>query len=112
MARTQPDKRRVCRKTPLSNLPSPAPLRISKTILATPRRTRLVADAKATAGNLPRTQVFKIHNVANRTAIEYLKKELRAAVNAFIIVIENASFLPTNVLLLKPSKMQILLGII
>lgn len=58
----------------MPNPPSPAPVRISKTILATPRRTRLIADAKATAGNLPRTQVFKIHSVANRTGYRILKE--------------------------------------
>jgi hypothetical protein len=74
IVRIQHNRRRVCRKTPISDPPSPAPPRRSKTILDTPRRTRLIADAKATAGNLPRTQLFKIHNVANRTGYRILKE--------------------------------------
>jgi hypothetical protein len=70
----QHNRRRVCRTTPILDPPSPAPPRRSKIIIDTPRRTRLIADAKATAGNLPRTQLFKIHNVASRTGYRFLKE--------------------------------------
>ncbi|KAF7508063.1 hypothetical protein GJ744_009645 [Endocarpon pusillum] len=43
-------------------------------MLDTPRRARLLADARHTAGKLPRTQLFKIHNVAKRNSYRTLKK--------------------------------------
>ncbi|KAF7505324.1 hypothetical protein GJ744_001027 [Endocarpon pusillum] len=43
-------------------------------MLDTPRRARLLADARHTAGKLPRTQLFKIHNVANRTGYRIIKE--------------------------------------
>ncbi|KAF7501997.1 hypothetical protein GJ744_012503 [Endocarpon pusillum] len=42
-------------------------------MLDTPRRARLLADARHTAGK-PRTQLFKIHNVANRTGYRIIKE--------------------------------------
>ncbi|KAF7503658.1 hypothetical protein GJ744_003387 [Endocarpon pusillum] len=43
-------------------------------MLDTPRRARLLADARHTAGKLPRTQLFKIRNVAKRTGYRILKE--------------------------------------
>ncbi|KAF7508186.1 hypothetical protein GJ744_009483 [Endocarpon pusillum] len=43
-------------------------------MLDTPRRARLLADARHTAGKLPRTQLFKIHNVSNRTGYRIIKE--------------------------------------
>ncbi|KAF7508215.1 hypothetical protein GJ744_009512 [Endocarpon pusillum] len=43
-------------------------------MLDTPRRARLLADARHTAGKLPRTQLFKIHNIAKRTGYRILKE--------------------------------------
>jgi hypothetical protein len=43
-------------------------------MLDTPRRARLLADARHTAGKLPRTELFKIHNVPNWTGYQILKE--------------------------------------
>ena len=74
MARVQSIRRKVCWKSPISDPPSPASPRRPNTILDTPRWTRLIADAKATAGSLPCTQLFKIHNVAKQTGYWILKE--------------------------------------
>ncbi len=68
------NRRRVCRKSYSIDPPSPAPSRTPKTILDTPRRARLLADARHTAGKLPRTELFKIHNIAKRTGYRILKE--------------------------------------
>ena len=39
------------------------------------RCTRLLADARYTADKLPRTQLFKIHNIVDRTGYRILKEE-------------------------------------
>jgi hypothetical protein len=46
------NRRRVCRKTPISDPPSPVAPHASKTVLDTSRRTRLIADAKAQGSQL------------------------------------------------------------
>ena len=71
----QGNRRRVCRKSHSIDPPSPAASRTPKTMVDTPRRARLLADARHTAGKLPRTQLFKIHNIANRTGYRILKGE-------------------------------------
>ncbi|KAF7505508.1 hypothetical protein GJ744_000755 [Endocarpon pusillum] len=43
-------------------------------MLDTPRRARLLADARHTAGKLPRKQLFKIHSVDKRTGYRILKE--------------------------------------
>ncbi|KAF7512710.1 hypothetical protein GJ744_000277 [Endocarpon pusillum] len=43
-------------------------------MLDTPRRARLLADARHTAGKLPRTQLFKIHNVSRTTGYRIIKE--------------------------------------
>ena len=68
------NRRRVCRKSYSIDPPSPATPRRAKTILDTPRRARLLVDARYTAGKLPRTKLFKIHNIVNRTGYQILKE--------------------------------------
>ena len=68
------NRRRVCRKSYSIDPPSPAASRTPKTMFDTPRRTRLLVDARHTAGKLPRTQLFKIHNVTKRTGYRILKE--------------------------------------
>jgi hypothetical protein len=41
----------------------------------TPRRVRLLADAQATAGNLPRKELFKLHGIAKSTGYHILKSK-------------------------------------
>ena len=70
----QGNRRRVCRKSHSIDPPSPAASRTPKTMVDTPRRARLLADARHTAGKLSRTKLFKIHNIANRTGYRILKE--------------------------------------
>src|SRR4051794_4378955 len=70
----QRSKRRVCRKSFSPILLSPSSPRVSKTIIDTPHRTRLIRDAKATAGKLPRTELFKLHKIAKRTGYRILQE--------------------------------------
>jgi hypothetical protein len=74
MVKESPRRRRVCVDVPYSNPPSLKPVRISRTILDTPRRSKLLADARAYAGKMPRKELFKIHNVAERTGYHILKE--------------------------------------
>jgi hypothetical protein len=73
MARELPRRRRARVDIPCSNPPSPQATRISQTILDTPRRSRLLADARAYAGKLPRKELFKLHDIAERTGYKILK---------------------------------------
>ncbi|ERF75957.1 hypothetical protein EPUS_01323 [Endocarpon pusillum Z07020] len=43
-------------------------------MLDTPRRARLLADARHTAGKLPRTEPFKIHNISETTGYRIIKE--------------------------------------
>ncbi|ERF71509.1 hypothetical protein EPUS_00498 [Endocarpon pusillum Z07020] len=43
-------------------------------MLDTPRRARLLADARHTAGKLPRTQLFKIHNISETTGYRIIQE--------------------------------------
>ncbi len=74
MSSEQENRRRVCRKSYSIDPPSPAASRTPKTMLDTPRRARLLADARHTAGKLPRTKLFKIHNVSKATGYRIIKK--------------------------------------
>jgi hypothetical protein len=74
MARESPRRRRARANVSCSNPPSPKPARISRTILDTPRRSKLLADARAYAGKMPRKELFKIHNIAERTGYHILKE--------------------------------------
>ena len=74
MATEQKSRRRVCQKHFSPFLSSPSSPRVSKTIVDTPRRIRLLCDAKATAGKLPRTELFKHHKIAKRTGYRILQE--------------------------------------
>jgi hypothetical protein len=67
LARESPRRRRARVNLPHSNLPSLKPARISQTILDTPRRSKLLADTRVYAGKMPRKELFKIHNITERT---------------------------------------------
>ena len=69
------NRRRVCRKSYSIDPPSPAASRTPKTMLDTPRRTRLLTDARHTADKLPRTELFKIHNVSKTTDYRIIQEE-------------------------------------
>ena len=65
--------KKVCKR---ARSPSPSPIRSPKkpkTITDTPRRVALQQDAIATAGKLPRKQLFKKHGIPERTGYDILK---------------------------------------
>jgi hypothetical protein len=47
--------------------------RKAQTIIDTPRRVRLLRDAEATAGKLPRKELFKAHNISESTGYRIIK---------------------------------------
>lgn len=67
-------RRRAPADSVCSNPPSPQAPRAPQTILDTPRRSKLLADARAYAGKMPRKELFKTHNVAQRTGYKILKE--------------------------------------
>jgi hypothetical protein len=75
MARTRKTKRRTCRKPHSSISVPPSSPRKRQSIVDTPRRIRLLRDAEATAGKLPRTQLFKAYNVSDSTGYRILKSK-------------------------------------
>ncbi|KAF7507258.1 hypothetical protein GJ744_010816 [Endocarpon pusillum] len=74
MATEIPRGRRAPANSVCSNPPSPQAPRGPQTILDTPRRLKLLADARTYAGKMPRKELFKIHNVAERTGYKILKQ--------------------------------------
>ena len=74
MAPSKPAGRKVYRKPFESISPIPSSPRAPKTIIDTPRRTRLLRDAESTAGKIPRTELFKRHNIKKRTGYRILKE--------------------------------------
>jgi hypothetical protein len=73
MARTRKTTRRNCTQIDFSEEPEPSSPRRSKTVVDTPRRTRLIHDAQFTAGKWPRRELFKRHGVAEATGYRILK---------------------------------------
>jgi hypothetical protein len=48
--------------------------RVPQTVLNTPRRLQLLADAHAYAGKMPWKELFKLHNIAKSTGYKVLKQ--------------------------------------
>jgi hypothetical protein len=74
MARELPRHRRARADIACSNPPSPQAARTSQTILDTLRRSRLLTDARAYVGKLPWKELFKLHNIVERTGYKILKE--------------------------------------
>jgi hypothetical protein len=74
MAREVPRRRRARVNVPCSKPPSPQAARVPQTVLDTPLRSRLLADARAYAGKMPRKELFKLHNIAKSTGYKVLKQ--------------------------------------
>jgi hypothetical protein len=75
MARIRKTSRKNCQQPdPAINL-SPKSPREPKTIVDTPRRVRLLADAQSTAGKLTRKELFKLHGIAKSTGYRILKEK-------------------------------------
>ncbi|KAF7510703.1 hypothetical protein GJ744_006069 [Endocarpon pusillum] len=76
MARTRITGRRNCQNPdPAINL-SPKSPRKPKTVVDTPRRVWLLADAQSTAGKMTRKELFKLHNIAEATGYRILKSKI------------------------------------
>jgi hypothetical protein len=76
MPGTRKTDRGICRKPdPAVNL-SPKSPRKAKSMVDTPRRVRLLADAHSTAGKMTRKELFKLHNIAEATGYRILKSKL------------------------------------
>jgi hypothetical protein len=76
MARVRKTSRRNCQNPdPMVNL-SPKSPRAPKTIIDTPRRVRLLADAQSTAGKMTRKELFKLHNISQAAGYQILKSKI------------------------------------
>ena len=73
MAKTRKTTRRNCQEVDPSIQVSPTAPRRPFTVVDTPRRVRLQEDAKLTAGKLPRKELFKRHNVSEKTGYQIIK---------------------------------------
>jgi hypothetical protein len=73
MALRRKTSRKNCNRSYSPITISPKASRVSKSILDTPRRVRLLRDAKATTGKLPRTELFRQHNIAPATGYRILR---------------------------------------
>jgi len=66
--------RPCCRKRQLSRSLTPASPKPPKQIVDTVRRTRLLRDAKLTAGKITRKELFKSHGIPERTGRRILRE--------------------------------------
>jgi hypothetical protein len=96
MAWEVPSCRRARVDVPCSNPPSPQAARVPQTVLDTPRRSRLLADARAYAGKMPRKELFKLYNIAKSTGYKVLKQGTKRVLTdykcAAIKAVEDANF--------------------
>jgi hypothetical protein len=75
MARKVITDRKNCQQAdPSISLPSASSCALN-TIIDTPRRVRLLCDARATAGKIPRKQLFLRHNIPQSTGYRVLKSQ-------------------------------------
>jgi hypothetical protein len=74
LVRDLPRRRRARGGAPCSNPPSPQPASVFQTVLDTPRRSKLLAEARAYAGKMPRKELFKIYNVTERTGYKIINE--------------------------------------
>jgi hypothetical protein len=75
MARIRKNSRKNCQHPdPAINL-SPKSPRKQNTMVDTPRRVRLLADAQSTAGKMTRKELFKLHSIAHATDYRTLKEK-------------------------------------
>jgi hypothetical protein len=66
--------RAYCRERQNSYSLSPISPKPPKRIVDTPRRTRLLRDAKHTAGKILRIELFKQHGIPTRTGYRILRE--------------------------------------
>jgi hypothetical protein len=76
MVRVRKTDRKYCRHPdPAVNLSLTSP-RASRTIIDTPRRPRLLADAPSTAGKMTRKELFKLHGIGKTAGYQILKSKM------------------------------------
>jgi hypothetical protein len=75
MARIRKTSRKNCQAPDPSIILSPTVPRVANTMVDTPRRVRLLADAQATAGKMTREELFKLHGIAKTTDYRILKEK-------------------------------------
>jgi hypothetical protein len=76
MARVRKTDRKYCQHLdPAVNL-SPTSPRASRTIINTPRRVRLLADAHSTAGKMTRKELFKLYGIGKMAGYQILKSKM------------------------------------
>ena len=68
--------RPYCRKRQLSRSLTPTSPKLPKRIVDTVRRTRLLRDAKLTAGKITRKELFKSHRILERTGRRILRENI------------------------------------
>jgi hypothetical protein len=73
MAQTRKTDRQNCQRPDSSILLTVSSPRKAQTVVDTPRRARLICDAQATAGKLPRKALFKAHGIAEATGYRTIK---------------------------------------
>jgi hypothetical protein len=78
MAETRKTSRRTCRRSDSTIILSPKSPRKANSMVDTPRRVRLLADAHSTIGKMTRKKLFKLHNIVEAIGYQILKsKEAR-----------------------------------
>jgi DNA invertase Pin-like site-specific DNA recombinase len=75
MARIRKTSRKNCLHPDPAITLSPKSPREPKTIVDTPRRVRLLADAQSTAGKMTRKELVKLHGIAKTTGYRILKEK-------------------------------------
>jgi hypothetical protein len=75
MAQTRKTSRRNCQNPDPAIVLSLKSPRKANTMVDTPRRVRLLADAQSTAGRMTRKELFKLHSIARTTGYQILKEK-------------------------------------
>jgi hypothetical protein len=76
MARVRKTSRRNCQNPDPTVYLSPKSPHALKTIIDTPRRAHLLANAQSTAGKMTQKELFKLHNISQATGYEILKSKM------------------------------------
>jgi hypothetical protein len=107
MAQTRKTDRRTCRKPdPTVNL-SPKSPRVARTIIDTPRRVRLLADAQSTAGKMTRKELFKLQRIGKTVGYQILKSQMARRSERSTTAAERKFWPLLNATLLRLLKMPL-----
>jgi hypothetical protein len=75
MTKTRKSDQKNCQRPDSSISLTESSPRRAQTVVDTPRRARLICDAQATAGKIPRKQLFKTHGIAEATGYRIIKSK-------------------------------------